>query len=51
LKATIEFSTREIIILLIMIALASILIILNIKYSNNIKSAFDSLIAKFGELG
>jgi len=45
MKASIEFSTKQIIILIIMVIIAVIVISLSIKFSDKIKSLFSALLA------
>ncbi len=45
MKASIEFSTKQIVILIVMVIIAVLVISLAVKYGNNIKSVFGKLLA------
>jgi len=44
MKASIEFSTKQIVILIVMVIIAVLVISLAVKYGNNIKEVFGKLL-------
>ncbi|MCD6576240.1 MAG: hypothetical protein J7K73_03710 [Nanoarchaeota archaeon] len=50
MKASIEFSTRQVIILIIMVLIAVLVITLAVKYGNNVKDVFGKLLAAGGSI-